>query len=679
MRTTSLRVDKAVGKNKRHTQQLRPTQRRVFFVVTISIPVVFFVSLELALRLFNYGPNLSLFGRQEIRGQTYCVLNPDVKFRYFGTMKFTPSTSIHYFLMPKPRGLYRIFTLGGSTTVGYPYYFNGSFSAFLAQRLTTLFPNREIEVINLGMTATNSFTALHFARELGQYQPDLIIDYDGHNEFYGALGVASNQTISSFRFVTLLYLRLVHFRTFLLLRDAVQKIVELFINTENAVSRGTIMERLARGKNVPYGSPLYDAAYSIFRDNLEDLKNYCRSAGIPLILGTQVSNLRDQPPFVSEDLSGSAEQQTFYQQFYRSGARLESKGLLDSAIVLFRSAIAAEPLNADAHYRLARCLDAKGRKREALSEYIVARDYDELRFRTDSKFNDLIRSMDDHKHCFVADIEAVFETHSPDSVIGRNLIIDHLHPTSRGNFLIARDYAQVMQKHGLLATQQEWNTADTVNEDELWKNRLVTDLDELLALQSVKVVTSGWPFKKQSATIDYVPSSDTLDYLAQSLAIGSSGWLDAHMQAASFYRAHADWAHVEWEYKTIIFTYPHLVEPYLDLAWAYFQQHKFDEMKAVLLRSLQIHPTLLAYNALGHIMLDKGDPLAALEYLEKTHDFPQKPDEKLENEFLISYALANAGEVEKAKTRLMGILTSSPNYQPAIQLLADINRRLARK
>ena len=44
------------------------------------------------------------------------------------------------------------------------------------------------------MTATNSFTTLDFARELVDCQPDLYIVYDGHNEFYGALGVASRES-----------------------------------------------------------------------------------------------------------------------------------------------------------------------------------------------------------------------------------------------------------------------------------------------------------------------------------------------------------------------------------------------------------------------------------------------------------------------------------------------------
>lgn len=100
-------------KKKSQIPRLTPGRKRIFFVMTISLPVIFFICLELILRWFNYGHNLSLFGRQEIRGQVYSVMNPDVKFRYFGTMQFTPATSLHYFKMPKPEGVYRIFCLGG--------------------------------------------------------------------------------------------------------------------------------------------------------------------------------------------------------------------------------------------------------------------------------------------------------------------------------------------------------------------------------------------------------------------------------------------------------------------------------------------------------------------------------------------------------------------------------------
>jgi tetratricopeptide (TPR) repeat protein len=468
---------------------------------------------------------------------------------------------------------------------------------------------------------------------------------------------------------------LIHFRTFQLLRRSVGKIAGLFGHMDHPVSRGTMMETLAHGQDVPSGSPLYNDGYATFRENLQDIREYCRAARIPLILGTQVSNLRDQPPFVSGTPTGSPAQQSLFQRLYRSGVELQSSGLPDSAAGFFRSAIGVDSLFADAHYRIARCFDVRGKRREALSEYILARDHDQLRFRTDSRFNDLIRSMEDRGDCFVADIEARFKSLSQDSLIGHNLTLDHLHPTSRGYFIMAKEYARVMRENGLLATRQEWTTADTVDEDGLWRDRIVTDLDERMAAQSVRVITSGWPFKNQSATMGSVQPADTLDQIAHMLAAGNLGWMQAHMQAISFYRGRGDWRNVEWEYKTVLGLYPHILQLYMDLASVYFQQKRFDDMTAILLRSLPIEPTLPAYNALGHIMLDRGDPAGALKYLEKMDDFSQNPNEKLENGYTISYAYARAGELGKARERLAKLLEARPDFKPALQLLADINRQ----
>jgi tetratricopeptide (TPR) repeat protein len=241
--------------------------------------------------------------------------------------------------------------------------------------------------------------------------------------------------------------------------------------------------------------------------------------------------------------------------------------------------------------------------------------------------------------------------------------------------MMARAYSEVMHENGLLATRQEWDSRDTANEDELWNKRFVTDLDELMARQSIRVITSGWPFKEQSATIEFIPPTDTLNHLAQMLAIGKLGWLEAHVEAVQYYRQREDWKNVEREYKTVISMYPHVIQPYMELASVYFKLKQLDDMKSVLLQSLQVVPTLPAYTALGHIMLDKGDPIGALKYLVKADDFYQNPTEKLQNDYTISIAYLRAGDFQKAKQRLAALLRTKPDYQPALQLLADINRQ----
>jgi len=651
-------------------------KKRIFYAAVILLPVIFLVFLECMLRWFHYGADISLFGRQEIYGKTYYVMNPDVKYRYFGSMPFSPSTSVHYFLVPKPQGVYRIFCLGGSTTAGYPYYFNSAFPSFLAQRLQTLFPEKSIEVINLGMTATNSFTTLDFAQDIMECHPDLIIVYDGHNEFYGALGVASNQTSGSLRFLTRLRLRLIHIKTFQLLQNTIFKISALFSKSEKPTA-ATVMEKMSYGQYIPFGNRTYYAAYSIFQDNLNDLKNLCRANGVPLILGTQVSNIVDQAPFISENAKDMSQQQrTIFQQYDKRGLECQTHGRIDSAISFFNSALHLDSLYADVHYRLAQCYALSGNKQKALQQYMLARDDDELRFRTDSKFNRLIQSMDDRQYCFVADIEQAFKSFSQDSLIGHSLITEHLHPNLRGNFIIAQCYAQVMRKNNLLATEQEWKTADSFDDNTLWQNRCATELDERMGIQSVNVVTSGWPFKPHAPTLEYIAPTDTLEQIAQALATAKIGWMDAHMRMIDFYRQRNDWRSMEKEYKTLITMYPYVLDFYMQLAKTDFENRRLDDMKTVLQSSLLIYPTLSAYQALGNIMLEQGDPVSASKYFEKTDDFMQSPDERLQNSYALSVAYVRTGDFQKAQNRLLQLLNENPRYEPARQLLATLNKHM---
>lgn len=660
-------------KVKPRVQELTPSKKRVFFLITISTPIILFAVLELALRIFGYGVDLSLFKRHEIWGKTYYQMNPDVKCRYFGTSEFQPSTSPTYFQVPKPEDVYRIFCLGGSTTAGFPYWFNGAFPAYLQTRLQEIFPEKKIQVINLGMVATNSYTALDITRELGKYQPNLIIYYGGHNEFYGALGVASNLSVGSYRAVTELYLALIHLRTFQLVRNILHTIVGLVVHQNSKYLRGTEMQRVAHGRLVPYESPMYKAAYRIFKDNLDAMKRYCRSKGIPLMLGTQVSDLRDQPPFVSGNSPGlSKQQKTEFSRLFKEGIELQSRSLWDSAAVDFREGIAINPLYADAHYRLAQCLDTTGNKRQALKQYTLARNFDELRFRTDSNFNNLIRSMADDTSCFVADVVKAFKAASPDSLIGHNLIFEHLHPNSRGAFLIAKCYADVMSNEGILASRGEWRDADTVSEEQLWHDRLATSIDEHMADASVEWLTSGWPFKDQEPSMRSVPRSDTLDWVAEQAVLGKISWVDAHAAAIEYFEHRGNWQEVGKIYRSLLSISPLDLQLYTDLAQAYMHDARYHDAALTMIASTKVHPTFQEFKFLGELMMRLSKPDSAASFYERMYNMASNQDEKMRSGLVLSYAYARAGQLEKAKVQLGEMLKENPNFSLARRLLNDI-------
>ena len=86
-----------------------------------------------------------------------------------------------------------------------------------------------------------------------------------------------------------------------------------------------------------------------------------------------------------------------------------------------------------------RALEAGGRLDEAYASYDLARDLDANPFRAISRFNEVIRrvgkSFDNVK---VVDMEAHFRTASHPHAPGFDLFVDYVHPSKKGNLILAK-------------------------------------------------------------------------------------------------------------------------------------------------------------------------------------------------------------------------------------------------
>ncbi len=623
--------------------------------------------LEGSLRLIDYGTDLSLFVKEEIDGTSYWVMNPDLKSRYFARTGFSPNMSTDYFRIPKPTGTFRIICLGGSTTIGFPYGQSGSFAAFLRERLRTIFPGRTTEVINLGMTATNSFTVNDLVRDLEAAEPDLLVVYDGHNEFYGALGVASSESLGS-RGLTKAYLRLIHIRTFQLLRNL---LADLFRGEEHRQPAGTMMERLARGSAVPFRGDLYHRALDYFRENLEELRETALKRKIPLILSTQVSNLRDQPPFLSgrnPDLApGSRE---IVERSLAAAAALERTGKSREAVGHYEEAIKVDSMQAQAHYRLARNLDTLGERSRALTHYQHARDLDELRFRTSSDFNDAIRALEVPGRIMLADLEGAFAAHSPDSITGSNLILEHLHPNLSGSFLMAREIAALMRRSQLLGTSEEWLAADTISDATHWSKRLTTLIDELAARKRIALLTSGFPFRPGEAQAYTPPADPRLALIVDELVGGRATWEESHVRAAEYFDSINNLENAATEYRALVHQLRYNTSSYYRLAVVYARGKNIREAREILFESLLIDSTSLAFQLLGRITLEHDGAEAAIPFLEKAFHLSNTVDDRAECGYFLALAYVQAGRADQAIEPLDHVLRVKPDF-PAARSLRD--------
>ena len=131
-----------------------------------------------------------------VEGRGLHAVNPDYARRFFADMaepirrgiRMTPRPYIE----PRARGCVARAFRGGSTVQGYPHPRRLSAPSYLQEMLGDLFPERQIEVFNAGITAASSFAVARAVEDgIAALGADLVVVYTGHNELYGVYGAAS--------------------------------------------------------------------------------------------------------------------------------------------------------------------------------------------------------------------------------------------------------------------------------------------------------------------------------------------------------------------------------------------------------------------------------------------------------------------------------------------------------
>lgn len=274
-------------------------RNHVYQFILWLLPVIILLLIEFFLRLFGYGYNFNLFiNHPDKRFKDFKICNPSIVNKYFKKFE-TNIPPDDMFLKEKPVNGYRIFVLGSSTVVGFPYDQNILFSRILQERLQDSYPDKNIEVINTALTAINSYTFLDYIDDILKEKPDAILFYEGHNEFYGALGVGSNEAISNNRHLIMLHLYLLDFRIYQLIRNIISKTHIIPSGTKSLDKKGTLMTLIAGNSEITYKSKVYDSGIMQFKNNMNAIFEKAKKKHVPVYISEVVSNIRDLQPFCS--------------------------------------------------------------------------------------------------------------------------------------------------------------------------------------------------------------------------------------------------------------------------------------------------------------------------------------------------------------------------------------------
>ena len=466
-------------------------RRRIFLAITLLVPALVLGAAELALRIAGVGALEPLF--VPVPADTrYLQPNPAVIQRFFPDPRDAPDVSIDttWFLRDKPRGLVRVFVLGESTAAGFPYGRWASPAALLQQRLARAYPGRDFEVISTAMAAVTSYVLLDFADEIVAQHPDAVVIYTGHNEYLGIGGVGSSLVSAKSPTAARLVGRLRRLHLYRALEVLVSRIGPA--RPRLSERDGTLMSKVAAERSIPIGSPLYDRGLEQFRGNLDRLLNRYERAGVPVFIGTLACNERDQPPFSSVASSGSTETAA---QAYARAQSLESSGQLAAA----RAA------------------------------YLTAKDLDALRFRAPESFNTVIRETAASRTATVVDVQSALAAASPGGIIGRTLMLEHVHPNVEGYFALASAYWPALAA---------WLGPPTVPVDDATarSESPVTEVDRLDGEYRIAMLRNDWPFVPQRVATQLPTATTPIEAIAQRWFAGGASWLEAMQEALAVYQ-----------------------------------------------------------------------------------------------------------------------------------------------
>lgn len=562
------------------TQQESHISRRkksYFKLLSLLLVFLFFALIEIILRMFSYGTDMHLFVRHDSESmENYLMVNPQVGHKYFSHFEATTGTN-DVFLRRKPENGVRIFLLGSSTLYGYPYDHNLMASRILHRRLQETYPQKSIEVVNTSITAINSITLKDFVGQVLEYEPDAILIYAGHNEFYGAFGPGSHETLSKSHWLVSVHLKLINLRIYQLMRSSILKLSNLPRGrAEASEEKGTLMKRIVKDENIEYQGKEYQAGLTQYSRNMNYILKRAAKEDVAVFISDLVCNVKDLPPF---------------------GDTKDAD------------------LNAKKSYQEAMSRLSAGDTLEARRLFYLAKDLDPVRFRASEDINEIIYELASQYRAHLIPTKERFSNVSAGGLIGNNLLTEHVHPNIEGQFILADAFYSALVESGMIAGDPG---SPAPKSSEYYRhNWAYTPLDSLVGVYKIEHLKSYWPFTSLTTEIsfrDTFQTSGLLDSLAFSILTDPGNSIESlHLQLADHYEQIGEWNLALKENEALISTNPYYASYYNRAANCLLKQNDLYAAELYLLESVRYRKNLYAYSLLGEIETIKHNYSGAVD------------------------------------------------------------------
>jgi hypothetical protein len=333
-----------------------------------------------------------------------------------------------------------IIVLGGSSACGAPYHKWLSLGQIVAWKLHEAIPDRRFRVEIL---ARMGYT-LELAHKLMsglKRRPDLVILYSGHNEFdwHYNWGHTPLHYVDDTPPARVPVERSA--RRHSPLCQLIQQTIGIYRNAlppPHRITRPLV--------DVPvYTTAEYEGRLCDFRTRLEAIVSYCERLGALVVLLPPPGNDADFEPnrsFLSPQTT-RPERAQFARDFVTARQIEEADPV--QGIAAYRALLARQPGFAEAHYQLARVLEAAGHGDEANQHYVAARDCDGFPVRCPSDFLNAYHEIAArHPRSILVDAPEVLRKLSPRGTVGDEFIADGHHPSLIGYAALSQAILQAL-------------------------------------------------------------------------------------------------------------------------------------------------------------------------------------------------------------------------------------------
>jgi tetratricopeptide (TPR) repeat protein len=409
-----------------------------------------------------------------------------------------------WILEAKPENGLRVFTFGGSATAGLGFSPNVTFSRHLERMLEEAYPDRVVELINLGIVALSSSQVKYLVADVCQnYQPDLVIIYSGNNEF---LEIHAEKYAAA---VANLGSRI---------RDLIRD-TQIFRAVDTAIHGKPKPPSLAEQnfshddlrltqdriiQNVKLTPAEIEEVVGVYEKNIDEMAAAALATDTPILLVTVASNWKWRgrkdlsttwmDEFALPNQSNQAERLQAVREALSD--QIEEVPAHERSALLFKRAVVQEQLeNFEA----------------AHEDYRAAMNEDPHLRRALDSMNDRVAEVAAHRRVgFVNSVE-VFKRDAPHQIVGFEYFFDYVHFTPRGAVLLATELFLAIEQMRIIEQTTQYDPAayrsrqlafveglredpldladwmgigsdlERISDRDLWKyDRLLQDLDERL-------------------------------------------------------------------------------------------------------------------------------------------------------------------------------------------------------